>query len=255
MIREFFLDEKIGIPFHLFDMIHFGCLLTLIVSLYLIYRNRHKIQKIAIHKKNKIRLYMFVILFFNMFLYYGSYLYYGVYDIRVHLPLHFCFIAGILFMIYLITKWKNLYHIVFFLTFIGPLPAVIYPDLVSSFDSFIFYQYFISHHLLMIFSYGILYMDDHHITLNSAFWTYIWGNVIFITMMIVNFIFKTNYIMSNQLPEHIYTLFPVLRKINPVPILELVGITVVLLVYSLVFIKNKEDKYKNLQRKCKGVIE
>lgn len=243
MIREFFLDENPGIPFRLFGSIHFGCLAVLFISLFLIYYYRHKIKCIDMARKNKIRRIMFIILISNMLIYYGSYIYYGVYDIRVHLPLHFCFIAGILFMIYLITRSKKLYHIVFFLTFIGPLPAVIYPDLVSSFDYYVFYQYFISHHLLMIFSYFILYMDDHRITFNHVFWTYIWANVIFIIMMIVNYIFGTNYIMSSELPAHIYKLFPILRKVNPVPVLELVGIIVVMILYIPVYIKNKEDKY------------
>ncbi len=245
MLREFFLDEKPGIPFQLFGSIHFGCLAVLLIALVMIYKYRNKIKQINSHHKKKIRHIMFAILIGNMLIYYGSYIYYGVYDIRVHLPLHFCFIAGNLFMIYLLTQSKKLYHIVFFLTFIGPLPAVIYPDLVSSFDYFVFYQYFISHHLLMIFSYFILYMDDHTIGLNDVFWTYIWANVIFITMMIVNYIFGTNYIMSNELPAHIYTLFPILRKISPVPILELVGITVVMILYIPVYIKNKEDRHGN----------
>lgn len=247
MIKEFFLDEQVGISFQLFGVIHFGCLIILILSLIMIYHYRHKLKYLSITKKKKICRLMFLILISNMLVYYGSYLYYGVYDIRVHLPLHFCFIAGILFMIYLLTRWNMLYHIVFFLTFIGPLPAVIYPDLVSSFDSFLFYQYFISHHVLMIFSYFIFYMDDHHITLNSAFWTYMWGNVIFITMMIVNYIFGTNYIMSKKLPDHIYVLFPILQKINPIPILELVGIAVIMLVYVLVAIKNRDDRNNHTQ--------
>lgn len=244
-MREFFLDEKVGIPFQLFGGIHFGCLAILCFSLFMIYKNRHKIKNKNEKSKNKIRMIMFIILISNMLIYYGSYIYYGVYDIRVHLPLHFCFIAGILFKIYLLTKSKKLFHVVFFFTFIGPLPAVIYPSLVSSFDYFVFYQYFISHHLLMIFSYFIFYMDDHRIRLNDVFWTYIWANVIFITMMFVNYIFKTNYIMSTELPAHIYHLFPILRKINPVPILELVGMIVVMILYIPVYIKNKEDNHGN----------
>ena len=145
-------------------------------------------------------------------------------------------------MIYLLTTKRKLYKVVYFLTFIGPLPAVIFPDLVSSFDAFIFYQYFISHHLLMIFSYFILYMDDFTIKIKDVFITFGWANFIFITMMIVNEIFGTNYIMSKELPPHIYELFPIFKEINPVPILEITGFLVVMIIYILVYIKNKEDE-------------
>ena len=108
MIREFFLDEKPGIPFKLFGGIHFGCLAILIISLIMVYKYRHKIKNIKDENKKKIRLTMFIILISNMLIWYGSYIYYGVYDIRVHLPLHFCFIAGNLFMIYLLTLNRKL---------------------------------------------------------------------------------------------------------------------------------------------------
>lgn len=242
MIKEFFLDEVVGIPFKLFGIIHFGCLAILIVLLVLIYKNRQNIKMIK--NKKKIKIIMFVILMSNMLIWYGSYIYYGIYDIKIHLPLHFCFIAGSLFMLYLITGWKNLYKITFFFTFIGPLPAVLLPDLVSSFDAYIFYQYFISHHLLMVFSYFVLYMDDITITYKDAIHTLISGNILFITMMNINEIWGTNYIMSKQLPAHIYELFPIFNYISPFIILEITGIIVVMLLLIPVYIKNREDCYE-----------
>ena len=185
---------------------------------------------------------MFIILSGNMLLYYGSYIYYGVYDWKVHLPLHFCFISGILFMIYLLNNKKNLYKIIFPLTFIGPLPAIFYPDLTSSFDYFVFYQYFISHHLLMIFSYFILYLDDFTIEFKDTIKTFILANIIFISMFIFNNIFNTNYIMSKKLPDFILNLYPFLRNIWPPIILEITGIVVLFLISILTQIKNKEDK-------------
>lgn len=239
MIKEFFLDETVGIPFHLFGIIHFGCLFVLALLFVLIYKNRQKIKKIK--NKKRVKLIMFIILMSNMVIWYGSYIYYGVYDIKVHLPLHFCFIAGNLFMIYLLTGYRKLYEVAFFFTFVGPLPAVIFPDLVSSFDSFIFYQYFISHHLLMVFSYFILYMDNFTITYKHAIQAYLYGNIIFITMMYVNEIFGTNYIMSKKLPDHIYNLFPIFYEINPFIILEITGMIVIAIIFIPVYIKNKED--------------
>lgn len=242
MIKEFFLDEVIGIPFHLFGIVHFGCITFLIILLILIYKNRNKIKKIK--RKKKIKIIMFIILISNMLIWYGSYIYYGIYDIKIHLPLHFCFIAGNLFMIYLLTGLRKLYKITFFFTFIGPLPAVIFPDLVSSFDAYIFYQYFISHHLLMAFSYFVLYMDDFHITKKHMIQAFFLINLLLIIMMKVNDIFGTNYIMSKELPAHIYKLFPIFRNISPFIILEITGIIVLVILFIPLHIKNKEDRYE-----------
>ena len=62
MIKEFFLDETIGIPFKLFGGIHFGCLAVLIISLIMIHKYRHKIKNIKDINKKKIRITMFIIL-------------------------------------------------------------------------------------------------------------------------------------------------------------------------------------------------
>lgn len=239
-MKEFFLDNKIEMPFILFGKIHIMCILILIIGLIIIYKLRHKIKKIK--KKKEIKIIMFLILFLNMIIYYGSYIYYGVYDWKVHLPLHFCFIAGILFMTYLLTNNRKLYKMIFPLTFIGPLPAIFYPDLTSSLDYFVFYQYFISHHILMLFSYFTLYLDNFNITIKDTINTFILANIIFITMFIFNQIFQTNYIMSNKLPDFILELYPFLKNIWPPIILETIGIIVLFLISILTTIKNKEDK-------------
>lgn len=246
-MREFFLDENIGIPFTLFGKVHIGCILIVLTGLLLIYLMRNRIKNINKKYHKKIKYIMFALLFSNMAIYYGSYIYYGVYNWKVHLPLHICFIAGILFMIYLLTGKRKMYKVIFPLTFIGPLPAIFYPDLSSSFDYFVFYQYFISHHLLMIFSYFILYMEDFKITYNDTIKTFILGNIIFITMSIFNNLFNTNYIMSGGFPDFVTELYPLLNYIWPPIVLETLGIIVLLLIYGLIYIKNKDDKNDKLK--------
>jgi len=241
VVREFFIDENIGIPFILFGDIHIFCILILILGLLSIYLLRNKIKKIKKKYHKKINIIMFLILFLNMAIYYGSYLYYGIYNWKVHLPLHICFIAGTLFMIYLITDNKKLYKIIFPLTFIGPLPAIFYPELSSSLDCFVFYQYFISHHLLMIFSYFILYMKNFKINFKDFIKTFILGNTIFIVMYIFNQVFGTNYIMSEGFPQFVLELYPFLNYIWPPIALEVIGMVVLTVVYGLIYVKNKED--------------
>ena len=59
-------------------------------------------------------------------------------------------------------------------------------------------------------------------------------------MAIFNFIFKTNYIMSNSFPPHVLDLFPFLSKVDyPFIILELVAILMLFIAYLPIYLKNK----------------
>lgn len=244
-MKQFFLNQNHTIPFKLGGIIHIGCILFLILSIVMIYKNRERITKIK--RKQLIKNIMFIILIANMLTYYSSYIYYGVYNWKVHLPLHFCFISGGLFMIYLITKNIKVYKVVYFFALMGPLPAVLFPDLTTSFDSFIFYQYFISHHLFIIFSFFVYYLDDVNIKIKDLLATLICANAIFLIMYIFNNIFGTNYIMSQQLPTHVLKLFPFLTGFNsPILILEITGTVVAFIAYIPVYLKHREDKMKDI---------
>lgn len=238
-MKKFFLNENTYIPFKLGGIIHIVCILFLVISLYLIYRNRNKIKNIK-HKKT-IKVIMCLIMYLNMFIYYTSLAYYGVYDLKLHLSLHICFISGILFMIYLLTNHKKIYKMVYFFSIVGPLPAILLPDLKTSFDSYVFYQFFISHHLFIIFSYFILYLDSIHIEFKDALKSLFTLICIFITMAIFNNIFGTNYIMSKSFPNHVLKLFPFVKSINPFIILTIVGILMFVIAYIPIYFKNKEE--------------
>lgn len=237
-MKRFFLNTSTSIPFKLGGMIHICCILLLISGLLIIYVNKDRIK--SIKNKGKIKIIMFLIMFFNMFIYYISYAYYGVYDWKVHLPLHFCFISGILFMIYLITNKQCIFKIVYFFSLAGPLPAVLFPDLKTSFDSFIFYQYFISHHLFIIFSFFVLYLDNVYIKFNDMIKSIIVSICILMTMALFNTIFGTNYIMSKTLPTHVLELFPFLKYFNsPMIILIGMGILIMFIAYIPVYFENR----------------
>ena len=87
----------------------------------------------------------------------------------------------------------------------------------------------------------VYYMDRVKIEKKDILKTLLWSNAIFVSMIIFNAIFKTNYIMSQELPEHVINLYPFLEKINyPIVILELTGMVVMLLAYIPVHFRNKE---------------
>ncbi len=242
-MREFFLDEKPGMPFKIGDSIYLTIILLVFLGIFIIYKNREKIKNMDVKKLKIIRIVIAIVMLVNMALYYGSYLYYGFYDWRVDLPLHLCFIAGFLFIYILLTQNKKIYKLVYFLAFLGPLPAVIWPDLKSSFDSFIFYQFIISHHLFLLANIFIFYAFNEKFNKKILIHTFLSINIIFFFIAIFNAIFDTNYIMSYNLPPHILTMYPFLKPIGyPFVVLELLGIIIILIAYIPIVLQNQEKK-------------
>lgn len=247
-MREFFIDDIAGIPFSLFGWVHFLCMAFIITSLFFIYINRNKIANLHYSIKNRIKILIVIIMFVNMKLYYIPLIFYGRYDWTNHLPLHFCFISGYLFMFALLTNNRKIYKITYFFAFMGPIPAILWPDvdIRSSFDSFLFYQYFLSHHFFLLANMFIFYAYNYKFKVIDIKKAFIAANVIFITMSGFNIIFKTNYIMSNSLPSHIIQLFPLLGKINhPFIVLEITGMIIILFAYIPIYFRNKEKPENN----------
>lgn len=238
-MKEFFIDEVRGIPFNLFDITHLCLIFLLVISLIIIYKNRNKLPNIK--NKKRLKNIFAIILLANMIILYGGYIIYGVYDWKSHLPFHFCFITGILFSICMLINSKKLYKILYFWIFIGPLPAIIWPDNNSCFDNYLFYHYIISHHFLVIFSMIVYYMDRIKIEKKDILNSFFWAQAVFGFMIIFNQICGTNYIMSEKIPVRILELYPFLKNFNyPILLLELTGIIVMALAYIPVYFRNKE---------------
>lgn len=248
MVREFFLDEISGIPFELFGITHFLCIFVTIIGIFLVYTNRNKIYKLPYNIKKRIKLFIVLTMFINMKLYYIPLMIYGRYDWQNHLPLHFCFISGYLFMYALLFSKPKLYKIVYFFAYMGPIPAILWPDpgVKSSFDSFLFYQFFMSHHFFLVANLFVFYCQDYALKYKDVIKSFVVANCIFIVMAIFNMIFKTNYIMSNELPPHVVELFPFLEKIDyPFIVLEFTALVIINIAYIPIYLRNKEKKENN----------
>ena len=237
-MREFFVDNHVGIPFYMFSWIHFLLIILTSIIVYIIYKFRNDIRNIKM--KKKIRYVIALIMFLNMTIYYGAYVYYGVYNWKVHLPLHLCFISGYLFMYALVCNNIKLRKLAYFMAFIGPLPAIIWSDL-NSVDSFVFIQFIISHHFFLCVNLFVYYMDNLSINISDVKKVFVFVNTIFIVMLIFNVIMNTNYIMTKSFPETFLELYPFFRGITPIPFLEIAGIIVAFIAYIPVYYRNKEN--------------
>lgn len=239
-MNNFFSLDQCYFHFTLFGGIHIISTLITLFAIFLIYKNKEQLRKWKYHD-TFMRYFIASTMFINMLIYYGYKVIDGSWTYMEHLPLHFCYISGYLFMLTMFTKNKKLFKYVYFFSFAGPFPAMILPDLVCSVDRFIFYQWFISHHFFTISAVYVLFVLKWKVEKKDALKAIIAANIIFITIFLFNLVFDTNYIMTEQLPEYIIRLFPFITLIDfPTVWLEIVGILSIAVAYIPVHILNKK---------------
>lgn len=245
MLREFFVNEEPHFLFKQFGLIHDIFILIPIIVLIIIYINRNKIAKIPKEKAKKILKISAIIMLLNMIIFTVGFLYYGCFDYKKHLPFHLCFIANYMFMygILLDKEWILKYTI--FLCFIGPIPAILWPDMVSTIDNFEWWQYVISHHFFICISFFSYYALGYKVDFKNYIKVFILTNLLMFIMYPFNLIFETNYIFSTEIPDNVMILYPWLKYFPPMITLEVVGLAISGAIYYFIIRK------RNLELKSK----
>ena len=243
---NFFSDVPGIFHFRLFGFWHIVLTITMLLAMVLIYKYQEALRKWKYHDK-AFRYIVAGIMFTNMAIYYGQKILDGTWSYKEHLPLHFCFISGYLFMYALVTNHKSMFKFVYFFSFAGPLPAILLPDLTCGPDRFIFWQFFFSHHFFLTASIYVLYVLEWKITYLEAFKAFIAANIIFALVFGLNQVIGSNYIMTTNLPAHIMKLFPFLSYINiPILWLELAGIAACFIAFiPLFFLYRSQESSKD----------
>ncbi|MCI8554618.1 MAG: YwaF family protein [Clostridiales bacterium] len=243
-LTDFFMDEsEIANELRLFDWPHILLLAaTAGVALCLfLFREPLRCWK---HRET-LRYWMAGLFLFNMLTFYGVFVVKGIYDWRIHLPFHFCFISGFLFMAVLVTGNRRWFRAVYFFTWAGPLPAMIWPNTPIRFDRYLSYQFVISHHLLLLMGLYCLIVLEYRVERRDPLRGLFWGNGIFAAVFAFNQISGTNYIMTTELPEHVRELFPFLQQIgHPILWLELCALAAMLLACIPVWLLGRLDRGK-----------
>lgn len=241
MIREFFVNEHPKFLYKPFGLIHFIFIFIAVIGVAIVIINRNKISKIPKEKSQKILKISAWILLANMLIYTFGNLYFDHFFIDKDLPFHLCFIANYIFMFGIIFNKEELLKYTIFLCFVGPIPAVLWPDLVSTIDNFNFWQYIISHHFFMTISVFSYYALGYKVTFKNYVKTIILTNFLMFAMMPFNKAFNTNYIFSSQIPDNVLALYPWLKYFPPILVLEVVGMLISFTVYYfLIYKRNKE---------------
>lgn len=226
MIREFFVNEVPKFLFKQFGLIHNIFILLPIIVIIIMYIKRNKISAIPKEKSKKILKTGAIILLLNMIIFTFGFLYYGVFDYTKHLPLHLCFIANYMFMFGILFEKESILKMTFFLSFIGPIPAILWPDMVSTIDNFEWWQYVISHHVFICLSFFSYYAYNYKITIKDYIKVFILTNFLMLIMYPFNLTFNTNYIFSTEIPANVMELYPWLKYFPPMITLEVVGLAI-----------------------------
>lgn len=245
MLREFFVNETPKFIFKQFGLIHNIFILIPIIGLILIYINRNKISEIPKKTAKKILKISAIILLLNMIVFTVGFLYYGVFDYTKHLPFHLCFIANYMFMYGILFDKEWILKYTIFLCFIGPIPAILWPDMVSTIDNFEWWQYVISHHFFIMISFFSYYALNYKVEFKNYIKVFIFTNILMLIMYPFNLIFKTNYIFSTEIPANVMVLYPWLKYFPPMLTLEVVGLVISGAIYYFII------KKRNLELKSK----
>lgn len=224
-MADFFIGTQNRLP--LFGALHIGLIAGAFILYAMVFVFRKKLSDCT-HLK-AIRISMALVLLLNMAVHYSSRLLLGIWRFEEDLPLHLCFIANFLLIYIMLTDdRRGLYGTVYFFTLIGPLPAMLFPDLSYSYDSFTFYQFVISHHFMLLCSLFCLLVLGYKSSMKNVPSALLAGNLLVAAVMLFNKAFGTNYIMTDELPAQLYEHFPFLGALPPLFWLELSGVVCIL---------------------------
>ena len=237
MLKEFFVNENPIFLFKQFGLIHNIFIIISLILLIIIYTKRNYIAAIPKEKSRIILKISAYILLLNMIVFTIGFLYYDCFDYKKHLPFHLCFIANYMFIYGILFEKEWILKYTIFLSFIGPIPAILWPDLISTIDNFEFWQYVISHHFFITISFFSYYALNYKVKVKNYIKTIILTNILMLIMYPFNLVFQTNYIFSTKIPDNVMVLYPWLKHFPPILILEVTGLIISGLIYYFIISK------------------
>lgn len=216
----------------LFGTLHIGISAFFLLLYAALIVFRFKLRRFG-HSR-EIRRGMAAILFANMLIHYVGRTAIGEWRLSEDLPLHICFVANFFMMYILFTDNRHgLFSIIYYFTMIGPLPAAIFPDLSRTWSGYLFWQFIISHHVMLLFSLYCAFVLEYKTSLKCAYYAFLIGNAYVAAISVFNRVFDTNYIMLGELPEQLYRVFPFLNVLPAFFWLELAGMLSLAAAYAL----------------------
>lgn len=226
----------------LFGPTHLILIVATIVTLMLIYIYKEKLKKYRF-----LKIIIPIILFSNMVIYIVGAISAGIFDIKIHLPIHYCYITGFAFMFMLIANKKKWFNMLYYAIFFCTITVIIFQDPNITYDRYEFILLVISHHFLLISSFYTLYVLEYPVDKKGYQPFFIYTVIVYIIVFIINKILGTDYIFNSSLPDFIYDYFPFVKLLPPIVWLLLLSVPLLALAYLPIKHKNKKEKLCNIK--------
>lgn len=156
----------------------------------------------------------------------------GIWSVQTSLPLHICGLSIFLCALMLLYKSYPLYEITYFWGLAGASQAILTPDLKYPFPHFMFFQFFLTHSLIITGCLWITFIDDFRPSLKSVAKTFALTNVYLALIAAFNYFTGSNYMYICRKPEHL----SLLNYLGPWPWYVFTGEFIALILFFICYL-------------------
>ncbi len=207
-------------------IVHISLMVITFISVFLIYKFRHKIKKSDLIDKL-----ICIVLITNQLVYNIGAIVTGNYSIEIHLPLPYCFIIGYLYCYMLWFKKEKMFNFLYYSAFFCTFSVILFQDTAVSFDRYDFILLIVSHHFLFISLFYTLFIHKYEVNKKGYLKMLIYSLMIYFAVYVINQILNTNYIFSDKFPDFMYDILPFLDLLPTLVWMLLFTVPVVFLSY------------------------
>ncbi|WHY63828.1 TIGR02206 family membrane protein [Cytobacillus firmus] len=197
-MSHFFSHNYQAFPFSTFTLSHIAMIALFTGVAVFLYIFRKTIKRYD----RKLRMIMFLLLFVLELLYH-FWLYIGGYwEISFTLPLQLCSISLLLCLVLLATESKAVFQIVYYIGVTGALMAILTPELFLGFPHFRFFQFFITHILIIWTCLYFVFVRQFRPTGRGLIESFIFLNLCAAAAFFANKLTGGNYMFLARKPQN-----------------------------------------------------
>ena len=197
-MNNFFGHDYTSFPFIPFSISHWLMMIVLVVASLIIYYHRVFFKK----HDQLVR----IVFFTSLFILEGMYHYWlfkdGFWNISFTLPLQLCSISLILCLILLTLRTKVIFEIVYFIGITGATMAIVTPELFVGFPHFRYFQFFITHILIVLTCLYFVFVHNYYPTMKGLLRSFLFLNICAVMGFFTNEILNGNYMFLAYKPTN-----------------------------------------------------
>lgn len=236
-MNAFLSNTYKGNKFDAFSMEHLIFIGIFLLGCLLLFGFRNQLK----HHEKKVRYILFSLLLFFEVGYNSWLIFSGKWNLASSLPLQLCTISVYLCLFLLLTNRFQIFEIVYFTGLGGALQAILTPELFFNFPHFRFFQFFMSHSLIIWICLFFVFTKQYYPSFKSIGKTFIFLNVLSVFVFVINKSTGGNYMFLAHKPSNA----SLIDVLGPYPwyilSLELVAFVLFFILFlPFLFIKKKQ---------------